>query len=240
MQGIQTNERVQTIQTTTAPGTLFPVTETVQTVETSTGPVTLAPPNNLYGQQQRPTLAANAYFDIPADKRLRPWIIIGSILLACLGVAMIITPLVSHGHLSVVWAIFISGIALTVASIFGLLAGFTLRPIFAALFFFVLAAAFAGSIVLLIINACVLNHNLNNRCANVNAPHFSAACGNIRDYHNIIYSVFGPLVVIWVPTLLVAAAYLWRTTSIYRKQEYGNSTLPQTSGTVARVGAPTM
>jgi len=205
-------------------------TQTTQTVHTMPG-------NNLYGQQQQQPMAANGYFDRPADKRLRPWIILGSLFLACLGVGMIITPLVSHGHLSIVWAIFISGCALALASLFGLLAGFTLRPFFSALFFFVLAAAFAASIALLIVNACFLNHNMNNHCASIGAARFSAGCDNIRHYNYILYSVFGPLVAIWVPTLLVAAGYLWRTTRIYRKQEYGNSTLPQTA---APVGAPTM
>jgi len=193
---------------------------TVQQVHTISMPANNGLNNGL--NNGAPT-AANGYFDRPADKRLRPWILIGSLFLALLGVGMIITPLVGHGHLSIVWAIFISGIALAVASVFGLLAGFTLRPFFAALFFFVLAFAFAASLALLIINACFLNHNMNNHCSNIGAGRFSAACDNVRHYNYILYSVFGPLVAIWVPTLLIAAGELWRTTRIYRKQEYGNS-----------------
>jgi len=62
---------------------------------------------------------------------------------------------------------------------------------------------------------------MNDVCNNNNAPRYSSTCDGIRNYHTVIFSVFGPLVALWVPPLIIAAYYYARTTDIYRKQEAG-------------------
>jgi len=97
------------------------------------------------------------------------------------------------------------------------------------LFFFTLLGLWLAALAALIVNACFLNHNMNNRCGHYNAARFSQTCENVRDYHTILYCVFGPLVGLFVPTVILAAGYLYRTTSLYRKQEfdaYANQAAP--------------
>jgi len=168
----------------------------------------------------QPATTANGYYDKPADRRLRPWIFIGSLLLGCIAVGMIITPLVHLGRLSMLWGIFIAGLALGFAAIVGVFAGMTLRPALAFLFQIILLIAFAIALVVLIINAALLEHNINNRCGALGASRYSPTCVNVHQYSVILYCVFGPLVVVWVPTLLLAATYFAHLTRRYRKQEY--------------------
>jgi len=156
---------------------------------------------------------ATGYLDKPADRRLRPWIIIGSLLLACIAAGMIITTFISYGTISHLWGIFIAGCALGFAAIIGLIAGFTLRPGPSALFFFVLFLALAGSFAVLIVNACFLHHYMNKQCA-------SFYC---REYYTGVYTAWGVVTAVYVPTLLIAAGYLWRTTRIHRTA-YNNTT----------------
>ena len=142
---------------------------------------------------------------------------------------MIITSLVHYGSIHSLWGIFAAGCALALAGLVGIFAGLTLRPALAALFFFTLAVAWLCSLAVLIINACFLNGNMNQQCSNRGYSRFSSGCENVRDYHIILYTVFGPLVGLFTPTLLIAAGYLWRTTALYRKQEYdayANQALP--------------
>lgn len=133
---------------------------------------------------------------------------------------MIITPLVHRGHLGTTWGIFAAGCAIAFTSIFGFIAAFTLRPLWARLFAIVLALSFLSAIAVLVVNAVFLNDNMNSRCANQGVARFSNGCEDIRDYNIVLYSVFFPLVATVLPTVFVAAAYLARTTSLYRKQEY--------------------
>ena len=71
---------------------------------------------------------ATGYFDKPADKRLRPWVLLGSLLLACIGIGMIITTFTSWGALRSLWGIFSAGVALAAVSLVGIMAALTLRP----------------------------------------------------------------------------------------------------------------
>jgi hypothetical protein len=67
----------------------------------------------------------------------------------------------------------------------------------------------------LIINAALLNHYMNNECGGL--AHASIGCQHIREYHFITYTAFGIPVALWVPTLIIAAGYLWRTSRLMRK-----------------------
>lgn len=75
-----------------------------------------------------PNAAANAYFDRPADKRLRPWILLGSLFLLCLAIPQIIVPWTSWGEGRSLFGIFITGVVLSVAALTGLLAATNRRP----------------------------------------------------------------------------------------------------------------
>ena len=104
-----------------------------------------------------------AVYDKPADRRLRPWILLGSVLLGvcslpplfprslqfltlpysslthyspslqCLAAAMIIFTFVDQGRINSLWGLFIAGCILGGAAILGFITGFTLRPGFKGL-----------------------------------------------------------------------------------------------------------
>jgi len=174
--------------------------------------------------QQRPLATVpmninNAYYDKPADRRLRPWVFLGSLLTVIIGAGMIVTTFVGHGTAYSLWGVLAAGIALAVAGVLGMIVSLTLRPGLTGLFFFTFLLLWAGSIAVLIVNATMLNKYMNNRCNTLGAPRYSPSCENVREYHTIIYCVFGPLVAMFVPTVILSAGYLWRTTTIYRKQE---------------------
>jgi len=180
----------------------------------------------------QPAAPANvAYYDRPADKRIRPWVLLGDLLLTCIGIGMIITSVAHYGSLHSLWGFFAAGCALALAGIIGLVCHWTLRPALLSLAFFSMVILWLAAIAILIVNACFLNSNANGQCASHNFARFSNGCENVRQYHIVVYSVFGPLVAMWTPALLVAAGYLWRTSALYRKQEYNANTLPLPIGT---------
>jgi len=160
--------------------------------------------------------------DQPADKRLRPWVILGSIILMVISAGMIITPVVHYGSLSSLWGIFAAGCVLSIPAILGLVAGFTSLSKVAFIYQVTLSITLLGSLAALIINACFLGGDMDNRCTELGVTRYSQTCENVRLYHIIVYTVFGPLVVLWVPALLVSASYLARTTNLYKKREYGS------------------
>jgi len=174
--------------------------------------------NNVY--PARAGQANEAYYDTPADKRLRPWILLGSLFLLCLGISQLIVPWTSHGTGRSLWAIFITGVLFTLCSFLGIIAAITLKPSFAKMFFYALAASWVISTIVLIINAALLNHRMNDLCSNNNDPRVSSGCEDIRKYHVVSYSVLAPLDFFWTIPLIVAAGYFARTTDLYRKQEY--------------------
>lgn len=152
---------------------------------------------------------------------------------------MIITTFTSWGTIGSLWGVFVAGILLATAALFGLLASATVRPIAAKLvrkcvikfllkliipqFVITLALCWAGAIAVLIVNATSLDGKMNSQCASNNAPRFSPTCEDIRQYHIVVFTVFGVLAAVWTPVLLVAAGYFARTTDVYRKQEYASS-----------------
>jgi len=166
----------------------------------------------MYVQQQAPMYAV---YDKPADRRLRPWILLGSVVLGCLAAAMIIFTFVNSGTFGSLWGLFIGGIILGAAAVVGFLTGWTLRPALKGLFFWVLLACWIGALAVMIVNAALLNHNMNNKCGSLG--HTSLGCQNIREYHFITYTAFGIATALWVPTLIIAAGYLWRTSHLMRK-----------------------
>jgi len=183
---------------------------------------------NTYNNQP---VATEGYFDRPADKRLRPWVLLGDILLTLIGAGMIITSVVHYGSLHSLWGLFAAGCALALAGIIGFVCHWTLRPGPLGLAFFTMTLLWLAAIAILVVNACFLNSNANGQCASHNYDRFSNGCENVRQYHIIVYSVFGPLVAMWTPLLLIAAGYYWRTSALYRKQEYNANTLPLPIGT---------
>lgn len=72
-------------------------------------------------------------FDKPADRRLAPWITLGSILLGVFGAAEIVFTFVKQGTFSSLWGLFISGIILAAIAVLGVLAGTTRRSQLAGL-----------------------------------------------------------------------------------------------------------
>jgi len=190
------------------------------------------PMSNIHGINSSPALAQTVYpmqqtvvtpvqqryavYDKPADRRLRPWILLGSVLLGCLAAAMIIFTFVDHGRINSLWGLFAAGCLLGGAAILGFFTGWTLRPGFKGLFFWVLLSAWVAAVAVMIVNAAFLEHYMNNRC-NGEAKS-SLNCQDIREYHFITYTAFGVPVALWVPTLVIASYYLWRTSRLYRKE----------------------
>eukprot|EP01111_Echinosteliopsis_oligospora_P009286 TRINITY_DN26_c0_g1_i2.p1 TRINITY_DN26_c0_g1~~TRINITY_DN26_c0_g1_i2.p1 ORF type:complete len:204 (+),score=43.82 TRINITY_DN26_c0_g1_i2:88-699(+) len=159
-------------------------------------------------------------YDKPADRRLRPWIIAGSAFLTTLGVLMIIFTFVQEGNSQSLWGLLVAGIILCAVSILGYLAGFTLRSQLAGLFFWALLLGFIGSLVVLIVNGAKLSGYMNDRCAGAGFTRTTVQCQNLREYHYIVYTVFGVAFSTVVPTILATAGYFWRTTRLYRKEPY--------------------
>ena len=84
----------------------------------------------------------------------------------------------------------------------------------------------------MIVNGAMLNHYMNDRCNGKNA---GLNCQDIREYHTIVYAAFGIPVALWVPTLIVGAYYLWRTSRLMRKEG-----APAPVAPVVPVGSSTM
>ena len=82
-------------------------------------------------------------------------------------------------------------------------------------FFWALLGAWIASVAVMIVNGAMLNHYMNDRCNGKNA---GLNCQDIREYHTIVYAAFGIPVALWVPTLIVGAYYLWRTSRLMRKE----------------------
>jgi len=185
-----------------------PSTVPIQSLQQTTTTTTNAYPI----QQQAPLYAV---YDKPADRRLRPWIIIGSLLLGVIAACMIVFTFIKSGTLGSLWGVFAAGIALGVAAAVGFFTGWTLRPAAKALFFWVILAAWIGAVAVLIVNGALLNHHLNNQCGSLSRA--TVACQDIRQYHYIVFAAFGIPTALWVPTYIVAAGYMWRTASLMRK-----------------------
>ncbi len=97
-----------------------------------------------------------------------------------MGALMIIFTFVSHGSIHSLWGIFGAGVIFAAVGLLGVLAGFTLRPGWAALYFWALTLGWIAAIGLLIVNAALLHHYMNNRCGGL--PKASAGCQDIREY----------------------------------------------------------
>jgi len=195
--------------TQTAPMHEVPLREVTTS---ASSPVINSVPNTLPLYQQ--PVVSTGYLDVPADRRLRPWIILGSILLGAIAAGMIITTFTSFGTIHHLWGIFAAGILLGIAAIIGLIAGFTLRPGMSALFFFVMLAAFVLAAAAMIVNACFLHHYMNNQCG---------SAYHCREYYTGVYTAWGALIAVYVPTMVIAAGYLWSTTRVHRTA-YNNTT----------------
>ena len=162
----------------------------------------------------------------------------------CMAAAMIILTFVDEGRINSLWGLFAAGCLLGGAAILGFITGFTLRPAAKALvclplltisltisplpslttlkhilisyqFFWALLGAWIASVAVMIVNGAMLNHYMNDRCNGKNA---GLNCQDIREYHTIVYAAFGIPVALWVPTLIVGAYYLWRTSRLMRKE----------------------
>ena len=120
-----------------------------------------------------------------------------------MGAGMIITSTVHYGHIPQLWGLFAAGCALALAGLVGLFASWSLRPLWTSIFFWTMLFAWAGALAVLIINACFLESNMLGQCASAGAARFSQECEDRRDYHILLYTVFGPLVGLFVPTVLV-------------------------------------
>jgi len=188
----------------------------VLVTQTTTGMINNGMMNN--GMQQY------AVYDKPADRRLRPWIMAGSAFLMAMGAAMIVLTFVRQGHLSTLWGIFIAGIIFAACGLLGFIAGMTLRPALAAAFFWTLTIGWLCALAVLIINAAYLNRNMNHHCNN--GPQYTLQCQGVRQYHEIVFTAFGVPSALWVPTLIIAAGYFWRTTRLARKLPYGGAANP--------------
>jgi hypothetical protein len=129
---------------------------------------------------------------------------------------MIVFTFVHEGRLRHLWGLFAGGIALGAAAIIGFFTGWTLRPAAKALFFWVLLSAWVLAMGVMIANAALLHKYMNSQCGA--GDHSSLPCQNTREYHIITYTAFGIPVALWVPTLIVGAYYLWRTSRLYRKE----------------------
>jgi len=178
------------------------------------GPAATAYPAG-YGLEER---AKYGIYDKPADRRLAPWITMGSLMLGAAGALMIIFTFVRQGTLGSLWGIFISGIIFASVALLGLLAGTTRRSQLAGLFFWALVAGFAGSLVVLIINAARLDRYMNDRCNNQGFARDTQGCLDTREYHYITYTAFGAFIGTFVPTMIAAAGYFWRICRLYRKE----------------------
>ena len=173
--------------------------------------------------------------------------------------AMIILTFVDEGRINSLWGLFAAGCLLGGAAILGFFTGFTLRPGAKALvcpppllafppsllfpplsnikliflqFFWVLLGCWIASVAVMIVNGAMLNDYMDDRCNGKNA---GLNCQDIREYHIIVYTAFGIPVALWVPTLIVGAYYLWRTSRLMRK-----GAAPTAPVAVVPVGPPTM
>ena len=99
-------------------------------------------------------------------------------------------------------------------------------------FFWVLLGCWIASVAVMIVNGAMLNDYMDDRCNGKNA---GLNCQDIREYHIIVYTAFGIPVALWVPTLIVGAYYLWRTSRLMRK-----GAAPTAPVAVVPVGPPTM
>jgi len=181
---------------------------------TAAGPAATAYPAG-YGMEER---AKYGVYDKPADRRLAPWITAGSLLLGSYGALLIIFTFVKQGTLGSLWGLFVAGIILASVAIIGLLAGLTRRSQLAGLFFWALLGGFAASLVVMIINGARLDTYMNNRCASSGFARETVGCANLRQYHYITYTALGAFLGTVVPALLIASAYFWRITRLYRKE----------------------
>jgi len=178
-----------------------PIFTTGVPVQTSS-PV-IVPMNNAYGMNQMST----GFLDKPADKRLLPWVLLGSLVLAAISAGMIVTTFTSFGILGHLWGIFIAGCALGVAALFGFLAAITRRSAIAALWFAVMTLAWIGAVAVMIVNAILLHHYINKQCGS------TLGC---RQYYVGMYTAWGALVAAWVPVMVLISGYFWRTTRLHR------------------------
>jgi len=168
----------------------------------------------------QPIIVAPAYHDLPAYQRLRPWVLAGSIVLAVISAAMIITAWTSVGTGTSLWGIFIAGVLLLVSSLLGIYTSRTRRAGLAFVFFIVFAIAMLASIAVLIVNAAMLGDKMNNECQNRGFARYSHDCDHVRNYHIVVYTVFGPLVIFYGIPVLICAFYFWYLINAYGKQEH--------------------
>eukprot|EP01111_Echinosteliopsis_oligospora_P012993 TRINITY_DN4552_c0_g1_i1.p1 TRINITY_DN4552_c0_g1~~TRINITY_DN4552_c0_g1_i1.p1 ORF type:complete len:232 (+),score=44.00 TRINITY_DN4552_c0_g1_i1:72-767(+) len=175
-----------------------------------------------------------AVYDKPADRRLRPWMIAGSIFLTLLGTCLIVFTFINsgfstNGTIGSLWGLLAAGIIFCILGIFGIITGATLRPSLATAFFFALLIGWVAALTVMIVNGALLQRYMNNYCG-VNdtnndivngANRASLRCQKYRQYHIIVYAATGIPVALWVPIFIIAAGHFMRTTRLMRKEPYG-------------------
>jgi len=166
-------------------------------------------------------MGSTGYLDTPADKRLLPWVLLGSLLLAAISVGMIITTFASFGILRHLWGIFIGGCALGIAALFGVFATITRRSAIAGLWFAVMILAWAGTAAVMIVNAVFLHHYINKQCGS------GFEC---RQYYVGVYTAWGALVAAWVPVMVLISGYFWRTVRLHRSANHNATNVNAASG----------
>lgn len=168
----------------------------MNTLPTNVQDTSAYPPG--YGGRMEP--AQYGVYDKPADRRLAPWITLGSLLLGvslytqlfsfyhsltitqAYGVLLIIFTFIDEGTVDSLWAFLVSGIILASVAILGFLAGTSRRSQLAGLFFWAFVGAFIACSILLIINAARLDVYMDDQCADNGFTRETTGCQEIREY----------------------------------------------------------
>lgn len=156
--------------------------------------------------------------------RLRPWALTCSIIFLIIGGGMIACTFASYGTSRSLWGILTGGVSYFLAAVIGIAAATSLRPTLAFLAFLSIATAWVSSLAVVIVNATSLNEYTLTQCNLADASRFSSTCESIREYHYIVFTFFGVITAIWVPTLIVTMGFLWRLTNDLWKDELTPST----------------
>jgi len=191
-----------------------PPPATTQDSPTSTEMVELNVPGVRYIVETKNPLKKHAVF------RVRPWALISSIIFLLIGAGMIACTFASFGTSRSLWGILTGGVSYTLASFVGIAAAITLRPTLAFLAFLSTSTSWASTLAVVIVNATSLNSYTLTQCIVAGASRFSPTCENIREYHFIVFTLFGVLTALWVPTLVVTMGFLWRLCDSYWKEQY--------------------
>jgi len=166
-------------------------------------------------------MGSTGYLDTPADKRLLPWVVLGSIMLGIIAAGMVITTFTSFGTIHHLWGIFAGGVVLGIAAILGVLTAIIRRPAVAALWFAVTILAWLGAVAAMIVNACFLHHYMDRQCGT------GTHC---REYYTSVYTAWGALVAAWVPVMILVSGFYWKTSRLHRAANHNANTVNAASG----------